>query len=255
MQSTVYFFWKKLRLLGFLLRRTPRLGLVQLTQGLRNRRLGYDAMEFAGILPGEANVVIDVGAHRGDVAAALDFLYRPVRLIAVEPNRALGDFLRNRFAAQSHIEIVTEALAERAGTASFQVYGFDAASSFFQCRQGRLSEFGFDESHRATTVATTTLAQLLARRSISRVDLLKLDCQGAELMVLKGAEDRLSSIGTIYIEVSFEPIYEGAPLFGEVHAWLIARGFALTGLHNLSGVRGSVQWADAIYVQNRKANP
>lgn len=58
--------------------------------------------------------------------------------------------------------------------------------------------------------------------------LLKLDVQGSELAVLKGAS-RLLHITTYGLaECSFVELYEGQPLFSEVYRFLEERGFQFT---------------------------
>jgi FkbM family methyltransferase len=51
-------------------------------------------------------------------------------------------------------------------------------------------------------------------------DLLKLDVQGYELEVLKGAEKSLPNMQAILAEVNLLDIYKDVPLFAEVVAWL-----------------------------------
>jgi FkbM family methyltransferase len=48
------------------------------------------------------------------------------------------------------------------------------------------------------------------------LNMLKIDIQGAELMVFENARDRLSSALVIQTEVEFLPMYLGQPLFSEV---------------------------------------
>lgn len=54
-------------------------------------------------------------------------------------------------------------------------------------------------------------------------DLLKLDVQGYELEVLKGAEKSLPNIQVILAEVSLLDIHQNVPLFAELIAWLNER--------------------------------
>jgi FkbM family methyltransferase len=61
----------------------------------------------------------------------------------------------------------------------------------------------------------------------SRPDLLWMDLQGAELMVLKGADCILSDVKCIHIEIGFRPMYVGQPLFFEIDRFLKNRGFEL----------------------------
>jgi FkbM family methyltransferase len=245
------FLWKKFCLLAFLTRRIPRHGWQQWVHGLRERGPAYTAMELSKILPASATTIIDAGAHHGDFADALDFLYAPRNLLAVEANPALGEPLRARFTTRPHISVITAALAESKGAQTFNVYNFDAASSFYTCRTGHLNLLGFDEQHQTITVSTTTLESIFNEHGLQKVDLLKLDCQGAELAILRGAGSRLGDIQAVFTEVSFDPVYERAPLFGELHSFLREAGFILSGLSGFSGQGTSIQWADALYLNQR----
>jgi Methyltransferase FkbM domain len=58
-------------------------------------------------------------------------------------------------------------------------------------------------------------------------DVIKLDTQGSELDILKGAVKSLQGTSFIDIEVEFNPIYKSQPLFSEVDMFLRAHGFVL----------------------------
>ncbi len=208
-------------------------------------------MALARVLPADIAVIVDVGGHHGDVAAALNFLYVPRRLWVVEPNPLLTAGLQSRFTNEPHVTIISKCLGEQEGEVSFHVHEFDAASSLFECQPGHLEKFGFSGQSRLVTVPMTTLARLLTEAKTLIIDLLKLDCQGGELAVLHGAGDRLRDVRYIYCEVAFEPIYAGAPLFGEVHRFLIGSGFTLVSLGEFAGAGDSIQWGDALYRNSR----
>lgn len=245
------FLRKKYRLVRFLAGRVPRHGFGQLTTGLRHRTLGYTAMELAGSLPPSLEVIVDVGGHHGDVSDALDFLYHPRRLWVVEPNPQLTASLQARFVGRSHIRVIPQCLGEKEGKVAFNVHEFDAASSLYECAPGHLEKFGFSGKRRQVEVPMTTLARLVASGELSHIDLLKLDCQGAELSVLRGAGAYLPRISWIYCELAFDPIYADAPLFGEVHRFLVESGFALHSFGNFAGANDSIQWADGLYRNTR----
>ncbi|WP_281972541.1 FkbM family methyltransferase [Ruegeria faecimaris] len=57
------------------------------------------------------------------------------------------------------------------------------------------------------------------------VDFLKIDIQGAELSVFTSAENTLKNVAAIQTEVSFFPLYENQPGFGEVDTFLRKLGF------------------------------
>lgn len=240
------FLGKKLRLIAFLTGRIPRFGWSQWVRGVREREMSYLAMELAGLLPRSAPTIVDVGAHTGLVADALDFLYAPKRMWVVEPNPAHGGKLDARFRGRPNVTVVKACLGETSGAVSFNVYEFDAASSLFACRTGHMASLGLSEGRTSITAPMTTLRELLPP-DLAALDLLKLDCQGAELTVLRGAGATIRSVRWIYCEVSIDPIYDGAPLFGEVHEFLRGAGFELRRMGGFSGAGSSIQWADALY--------
>ena len=60
------------------------------------------------------------------------------------------------------------------------------------------------------------------------VHFIKLDVEGAEYEILKGAAKVLNSgVLGVRSEVMFAPLYHGAPLFGDLHRLLISHGFEL----------------------------
>jgi FkbM family methyltransferase len=60
---------------------------------------------------------------------------------------------------------------------------------------------------------------------IDDFDLLKIDVQGAELMVFQNGRERLRNAVAVQTEVSFVPLYLGQPTFGEVDSELRSQGF------------------------------
>ena len=85
-------------------------------------------------------------------------------------------------------------------------------------------------------VSTTRLDDI---RELPTVDFLKIDVQGAELMVFEGGQERLADTVVIQTEVSFLPLYKDQPTFGQVDVELRRQGFVP---HAFAAVK---QWAIA----------
>ena len=95
-------------------------------------------------------------------------------------------------------------------------------------------------------------------------DYLKLDVQGAELDVLRGAATSLARAVVIELEVEFVPLYENQPLFGDLQTFLRGHGFVLHKFLDVSGrcfrpwrlapnpfiPLSQVLWADAVFVRD-----
>ena len=60
---------------------------------------------------------------------------------------------------------------------------------------------------------------------------LKLDTQGYDLTVARGAPHSLSNIPALQTEVSMVPIYENMPSFEDALAFFRSRGFAVSDFH------------------------
>lgn len=84
------------------------------------------------------------------------------------------------------------------------------------------------------TVELAALDDWCAAEGVDRVDVLKVDTQGAELGVLSGAEQALAGVRAVEVEVEFNELYEGVPLFGDVDRFLRRTGFVLWRLRDLA---------------------
>ena len=94
-------------------------------------------------------------------------------------------------------------------------------------------------------------------------ELIKLDTQGTELEILRGAERTLAErTVAVLTEVAFCEIYAGQALFSEIELWLRERGFSFYGfsaLHyrsrklldkRLEAGRERALWSDAVFFRD-----
>jgi hypothetical protein len=106
---------------------------------------------------------------------------------------------------------------------------YDQASSFLQ--NGRVLDrgiYGLDFTvTRTVDVPVDTLNNYTAQRAINRIKLLKLDVQGFEIEVLKGAESVIPLVEYILAEAHFQEMYKGGPLFTHLLDFLNPRGHQL----------------------------
>ena len=95
-------------------------------------------------------------------------------------------------------------------------------------------------------------------------DFLKLDVQGAELMILKDGKEALRSLSVIQVEVEFVELYEGQPLMADVDSFLRSQGFIFLKFAYIMGRPfrplqrkdnpyasiSQTLWGDAVYVRD-----
>lgn len=153
-------------------------------------------------------VVFDVGAHHGLYALiAASRLGRTGLVVAFEPNPA--DAKRTRWHARlnrliapmSPLRVEGLALADQPGRTSFHipVSGVRTTAALQKPNDPR-SRF------KEISVAVDTLDCFLQARSIARLDLLKLDIEGAEMLFLNGARQSLASLGPVLIVEAIDDI-------------------------------------------------
>jgi FkbM family methyltransferase len=136
---------------------------------------------FATALRADAHV-IDVGANRGSVLADLVLLTPDGRQMAFEPIPSLASTLGAAFPG---VEVEELALSDRAGTSTFaHVVSADGYSGL---RRRTLPQGAVVEE---ISVRTARLDDVLADDFVPA--LVKIDVEGAELQVLRGARETLA---------------------------------------------------------------
>jgi FkbM family methyltransferase len=182
----------------------------------------------------EYRFVIDAGANRGAFTDAFLRLHQPERIVLVEAIPDLAMKLQARYENDRRISVVSAALSDRTGEAQFEINRSEASSSLLPIDPRNSAWFGRDLSvANSLSVVTLTLPELMNRQQLEKIDLLKLDLQGAERLVLSGGAEVLDRVNVIYTEVFFERLYAGAWLFWELNEFLSGRGFKLCGLSNI----------------------
>jgi FkbM family methyltransferase len=158
---------------------------------------------------------------------------------------------------EPNVRILT-AMVGAGGPAVFHLAHFDPTSSLLEANLPFLRQFiALADMCKAVSkypVQTTRLDDVL---DILDCDFLKLDVQGGELDVLRGADRLLERAIVVHTEVEFSPVYCDQPLFSDIDIYLRAKGFELMDLvkpgHNtyaeLPSCRAASRllWSDAIY--------
>jgi FkbM family methyltransferase len=85
--------------------------------------------------------------------------------------------------------------------------------------------------NRVVNTDTVSLDAWSQENGIADFDFIKLDVQGAELEILAGAESILSNVLGANIEVWFEPVYHGLPLFSDIDAFMRDHSFSFFSMH------------------------
>jgi FkbM family methyltransferase len=182
--------------------------------------------------PGD--VVFDVGANDGRTVLRLQEVLGGPRFHAFEPVEATYQTLVRR---TSHLPNVTShhlALGAHPGRQAIYLNQMHALNSF---ARGWTDEPIGDEE-----VEIDTVDRVMAALSVDFIHLLKVDTEGFELEVLKGAERALETgrIALVQLEVGLDQIPKPMLALEVARVHLAAHGYYLHGIYNQCHTRAAV---------------
>ncbi len=154
-------------------------------------------------LPGiKTGVLFDVGANHGAYTRLLRRLSPGSRIHAFEPHPKTFASLQQR-AAGPHTTLVNMAVSDSSGT--MQLHDFAEADGSTQASLAQASVGMFDHDTVSHTVQVTTIDAYMAKTGIDAIDLLKIDTEGFDLNVLRGAKGALDRGAIKAIQFEFIP--------------------------------------------------
>lgn len=211
-------------------------------------RLGVGAsVEHGEAFRGERfDSVVDVGANKGQFALFARTCFPDCRIISFEPLAPAAAVYERLFADDAKTRLVRAAVSARRGTLTMHVTEHADSSSPLEVGAAQARAFGTKEVG-TEEVPAGPLGDFLQPGDLGERNLLKIDTQGYELEVLKGATDLLPRFDAIYAEVSYVELYKGQALAAEIIAYLHARGFSVAGVFNQTETDGRPVQADMLF--------
>lgn len=217
-----------------------------------SRSLGYDivplremkerdlALHLRALLTHlNVDCVLDVGANAGQYRDFLrDKVHYDGTIVSFEPVGSLSAALRQRSQRDRAWHIESYALGSADGTMPINVMASDQFSSFLEPDNVRVADYvGLNEPSHSEIVTVRTLDVVLPvlqeRIGFDR-PYLKIDTQGFDIEVLRGASDSLQVVKALQTEASIIGIYKGMPGYMDTLRYLDEHGFDITGFYPVS---------------------
>lgn len=147
------------------------------------------------------SLVIDCGANIGDITAL--FLGRGAQVICFEPDPMAFSALLKRFGDNPRIRLINSAVSDQNGKASFYLHKDrrDGGGEEYTVSSSLLREKKNVDAQKGIVVQLTDLSEYVSALG-RKVDVLKLDVEGAEISILKKMirEGTYADIGLMLVE-------------------------------------------------------
>lgn len=228
---------------------------VSLTQKTNWKALAHGvapAIEHSAVLRSlKVDGIIDVGANRGQFSLACRLALPGIPIIAFEPIPAEAATYRKVHGRIPNITLVESALGEATGRATLHLSKSADSSSLLPIGRRQTELYQNTAEVGTIEVPVHRLDDMAAHWPQRTRQLLKLDVQGFELNVLRGAVGMLPRCAYVYAECSEVALYEGQALRTEVEAFLGEQGFKPLGRFNCQWYGGQLIQADFLYINQK----
>jgi FkbM family methyltransferase len=138
----------------------------------------------------ETPTVLDVGANNGDFSSAVMNANKNARVFAFEPHPETYKRLSSRMFSAKNVLVTNAACGSIAGKFTLYDHARGGGTEHASLHRGVIERIHKDESIQHV-VNVITLDQFAADKGINLIHLLKIDVEGNELEVLKGAASLL----------------------------------------------------------------
>ncbi len=188
---------------------------------------------------------VDVGAYHGEWTKMFKKIFPSSKVLMVEAQKEKAQILMEvceKFSGEVFCEIAL--LGANAGQ-EVEFVQMETGSSVFE-------ESSPYARKRLKKTLVTLDALLKVYTNFQQLDFLKLDVQGYELEVLKGASALLQRTEFVLMETSLIPINKGCPLIFEVMTFMDSMGFRTMDFCSQVRRKDGALWAtDLLFISKR----
>jgi len=170
---------------------------------------------------------VDVGANEGQFARMFRASFPDAFIVSFEPIEECFQQLVNNFKDDSRFDCYKVGVGEKKEIITFYKTNFSPASSFLKMKKETASAFAIESDCGQEKMQVDTLDNLLLSFDVPSRSFLKIDTQGFEMKILRGAKNLLDRFDFVLLELSLCQLYEEEPLFDDVYQFMIEKKFVV----------------------------
>ncbi|MFD1466651.1 FkbM family methyltransferase [Hymenobacter caeli] len=184
------------RSIGILKYQTPELsGEAYLMNELLSKYLDFSS--------NRKPIIFDVGANVGNYSIDLSRIYPDSQIFSFEPNPSTFNKLKFNTSALKNIQVFNFGLGSKKSVLNIYTYQNDLDSEHASVYREVLSDLHLSNDLVEKQVAIETISDFCNGNNIEQIDFLKIDTEGFEYEVLKGAIDLINRNKISIIQFEF----------------------------------------------------
>ena len=198
-------------------------------------------------------VVFDIGVNRGTIARHLIRIFPNHPCYLFEPLPGQAAYVADRFSEFDTVTVVEEALSNEPGEAEFFVGKALGTSSLLASNESTLEQHPEAAVDTSINVKLNTVDQFCEDNDISRISCMKIDAQGSELNIFKGAERMLAEqrVDMIMFEWFATPHYANCPLLLDLWNALDQKNYSMYNIFpGRQFANGQRRFGDAVFISD-----
>lgn len=174
---------------------------------------------------GARPVIFDVGANIGIYAREVGVVFGDTAdLYCFEPLKKAYAFLVDNMAGRPNTKTFNFGFGEKEGTAL--IHANEGASPLASCFDRKIAHIGIEMIHKEE-IAVRRIDSFCREMGIGSIDLLKVDVEGGELAVLKGAGALIDAQAVRVIQFEFGPCHIDSRTFFKDFFTLLDPGYRI----------------------------
>lgn len=160
--------------------------------------------------------ILDIGANVGRFSITAHSVFPDAMIHAFEPLPSCFASAQKALAGISNATVHNIALGDAEGELQMFANDFSPSSSILPMAQAHKDAFPFTDSTKKVPIRVQRLDDFASDLQMPGPVFVKIDVQGFERQVLAGGRATIGKADVVLLELSFEELYEGQPLFGEL---------------------------------------
>jgi FkbM family methyltransferase len=216
--------------------------IIQQLLGIKLHRVQHGCQDWFDIQASgcRINTIFDVGANIGQSALKFREAFPKSLIYCFEPVSTTFQQLKTTVSNDNNINCYAIAFGSTPGYCTIYLTPTSLTNSLIP---SVAAEYLPINNHNveidpniihSENIMVQTVDNFVLENHIERIDLLKIDTEGFDLEVLKGASHILSAgrIAFVLAEIGFNPVDKRHILFDDVRSYLMDKGFLLFGIYD-----------------------